>query len=92
MRVGGVEEPLRPGERPLVDAEAHELDAEAVPAMLLEDVDVREIRLDVPVRDRAREPDLRRPVVQPDDARGAVDQRVLRRARPPLRQYDSPWR
>ena len=38
--------------------------------MLLEDVDVREVRLHVPVRDRAREPDLRRPVVEPDDAHG----------------------
>ena len=58
VRVGGVQEPLRLRERPFVDAEADELDAQATAAVLLEHVDVREVGLRVAVRERPREADL----------------------------------
>ncbi len=80
MRVGGVQEPLRLGERPFVDAEADELDAQATATVLLEHVDVREVGLRVAVRERSREADLAALVVETDDPRGVVDQLVLDRA------------
>ena len=56
-------------ERAFVDREAHELDAEAASAVLLEHVDVGEVRLRVPVRERPREADLLAVAVETDDAR-----------------------
>src|SRR3990170_6915443 len=85
VRVGRVEQPLRRRERPLVDAEADELDPQPAATMLLEHVDVREIRLHVAVRQRAREADLAIFVVEADDTRGGVDQLVLNPTRPPAR-------
>jgi hypothetical protein len=52
VRVAGVEVPLRAGEWPFVDREPHELDSESSSTVLLEHVDVREVRLHVPVGDR----------------------------------------
>ena len=80
VRVGGVQEPLRLRERPFVDAEADELDAQATATVLLEHVDVREVGLRVAVRERSREADLVAFVIEADDARGVVDQLVLDRA------------
>ena len=77
VRVAGVEVPLRPGERPFVDRETDELDAEAASTMLLEHVDVSEVRLHLPVRERPGEADLLVAVVKADDACRAVDEIVL---------------
>ena len=85
VRVGGVQEPLRLRERPFVDAEADELDAQAAAAVLLEHVDVREIGLHMAVGERPREADLIALVVEADDASGVLDQVVLNVARAPLR-------
>src|SRR5688572_22517650 len=79
-----MEVPLRAGERPFVDREAHELDAEATTTVFLEDIDVREVRLHVTVGDRPGKANLRGVPVQPDDACGGVDQRVLDLARTTL--------
>ena len=88
VRVARVQEPLRLRERAFVDREAHELDAEAPTAMLVEDVDVGEIRLAVSVREGPREPDLLAVVVQADDPRRAVDSASCTSRGRPLAQYD----
>ena len=71
VRIARVQEPLRVDERPFVHGEAHQLDAEAAAAVLVEDVDVREVRLRVAVGQRPREADLPPLVVEADDARVA---------------------
>ncbi|MEJ7568956.1 MAG: hypothetical protein WKF41_11905 [Gaiellaceae bacterium] len=61
--------------RPLVDGEADELDAESLASVLLEDVDVREIRQPrVGCIHRPGEAHLRVAVEDADDAVGALDQ------------------
>ena len=83
MRVRGVQDPAPRGVRALVDGEAHELDAAAVPAMLGQDEDVREVDEErVGSVDGAGVADqraVRR--VEADVARGAVDQTVHHVAR-----------
>ena len=74
VRVGGVEQPARAGERAVVDREAEELDAEPSTAMVGEDEHVGEVRVDVTVGDGAREADERIRVVEPDEACGAADE------------------
>ena len=74
-----------PASGPFVDGETDELDAEAASAVLLEHVDVGEVRLHVPVRERPREADLLVAVVEADDASRAVDEIVLHLSRPPFR-------
>ena len=65
-----------------IDGEAHELDAEPLPARLLEHEDVGEIRDRVPVRDDAREADLAAVGrVEPDHPRRRRDQLVHHLAR-----------
>jgi hypothetical protein len=64
--------------------EADQLDSEAPSAVLLEHVDVGEVRLRVAVGQRSREADLLARVVETDDASGTVDKLVLNLARTPL--------
>ena len=72
LHVARMEDPLRLGEAALVDREPHELEPEAAPARLLQDVHVREIRDGVAVGDDAREAELataaRSRAVEADDA------------------------
>ena len=77
-----------PRERALVDREADELDSEAASAVLLEDVDVGQVRLHVPVGDRAREADLLAVVVEADDAGRVVDSASCTSRERPSAQYD----
>src|SRR5207237_13440 len=70
VRVARVEHPGQVRERPVLDHLADQLDPEPTAPVTAEDVDVGEIDERHPVRVRAGEADLARPVVEPDDARG----------------------
>ena len=86
VRIPRVEDPAAAGIRPVLDDLPDELDAQSVAAVLVEDVDVREV--DEPrgvAVDRPREADLVAVLVEPDDVAARVDQLVLAPARPPLR-------
>ena len=77
VHVARVEKPLGLRERPTVDGESDELDAQAATTELLEHVDVREVRHGVTVGDDACEPHLSAVArVQPDDAGGRRDELV----------------
>src|SRR5438034_722937 len=58
VRIRGVEEPLQPGIGAALHRLAHELDAEATPAVGGQDVDVSQVGEGDPVRDGAREAEL----------------------------------
>src|SRR3954451_9728136 len=85
VHVGRVQEPACVSERAVLDHLAHELLPQPTAAVLLEDVHVREVDERSAVRRRAAEADLTVAVVEPDDARGAVDQAILCLARPARR-------
>ena len=72
---------------PSSTANRDELEPEATPACLLQDVHVREVRDGVAVGDDAREPELAAAVAvayEADDARRVGDQLVHQLARAPL--------
>jgi hypothetical protein len=86
VRVARVQNPTAIRERPVLDDLTYELDAEAAPAVLVENVDVGEIHKARRVTvDRPCESDLLSALVEPDRARTPIDQLVLPLARAPLR-------
>lgn len=71
-------------QRPVLDHLADELAAQAPPSIRREDVDVGEVHDGRPVRERTREADLPRAVIQPDNPRRVADQTTHDVMRPPL--------
>src|SRR3954453_22241992 len=84
MSIRRVEDPFHVCVRAVLDHLAHELLAQSAPAVLAEDVDVGEVREREAVRERAAEANLALTVIESDDARGLVDQPVLRLTRASL--------